>query len=106
MAMETIIRTIRRYRGRAHVGLRENRVVLLNVHRDDEILRSDEAIGTLRRGDVIEFAPLITEADGSERMSWVTSDGYPGEFGPIEGWYEGRGETWIVVSQTTRSNAN
>ncbi len=47
---------------------------------------------------MIEFAPLITEADGSERMSWVTSDGKPGEFGPIEGRYEAAAEAWIVMS--------
>lgn len=106
MSMDKLIRTIRRYTGRAHVGLRGHRVVLLSVHRDDAILDSDEAIGWLRPNDVIEFAPLSTEADGSERMSWVTSDGKPGEFWPIEGWYEGSGETWIVVSKTSRENAS
>lgn len=100
MPMDKIIRTIRRYTGRAHVGLREQRVVILSVNRGDEILDDDRAIGRLRRGDRIEFAPLVRDDHGGGRMSWVTSDGFPGEFGPIEGWYEGLAETWIVMSGT------
>src|SRR5215203_1168504 len=97
MAMEKLIRTIRRYEGAAHVGLRGHRVVLLSVHRGDDTLVDDQDVGKLRAGDWIEFAPLIQEAGGSERMSFVTSDGRPDEFGAIEGWYEGTDETTIVL---------
>jgi hypothetical protein len=58
MSMDKIIRTIRRYTGRPHVGLRNERVVILSVHRADTILKSNDAVSGLRSGDVVEFALL------------------------------------------------
>lgn len=45
MAMEELIRTISRYTGGEHVGLRAHRVVILSAHRGNEHL---EAVGKLR----------------------------------------------------------
>ena len=43
------------------------------------ILQDDAEIGELRPDDVVEFAPFIREANGTERPSWVTSDASPKE---------------------------
>jgi hypothetical protein len=82
--MDQIIGAIRRYTGSYHAGITGHRVVIVAVHRGadpDErtILRDDASIGSLRADDVVEFAPLIRAGDGSERRSFVTSDGSPDE---------------------------
>jgi hypothetical protein len=86
--MESIIGTVRRYAGTFHRGITGRRVVIVAVHRggpdDGEILRDDRAIGRLRPDDAVEFAPLIREADGSERPSFVTSDARPDELGAVD----------------------
>ncbi|MCC6311580.1 MAG: hypothetical protein IT345_11805 [Trueperaceae bacterium] len=86
--MESIIGTIRRYTGAFHRGLAGCRVVIVAVHRGGpdagEILRDDGAIGRLRPDDVVEFAPLVRAADGSERRSFVTSDARPAELEVVD----------------------
>lgn len=81
--MESIIGSIRRYVGAHHRGITGHRVVIVAVHRggpdEGEILREDPAIGRLRPDDIVELAPLIREADGTERPSFVTSDARPDE---------------------------
>ena len=60
---DKLIGTIRRYRGTAHVWAAGHRVVLAAVHRGDEVLREDAAIGALLPGDWLEFAPLIESTE-------------------------------------------
>lgn len=80
-----IIGSTRIYTGDTHPWAKGKKVVIRFVHRggpdDGQILESDELIGELRPGDVVEFAPVITEPDGTTRVSWVTSDATPDELG-------------------------
>lgn len=87
--MEKIIRTIRRYTGRGHAWLHGERVVVVAVHRGDEVLHEDSVVGELRPDDWVEFTPLIADADGPESVSWVCSDTPPHELGPVEGEWAG-----------------
>jgi len=86
--MEPIIGSTRRYTGAYHRGITGHRVVVVAVHRggpdEGEILRDDPTIGRLRPDDVVEFAPLIREADGTERPSFVTSDARPDELEAVD----------------------
>ena len=67
------------YIGTAHTWAKGLRIQVRAIHRgpspdDCKILTDDTAIGAIRPGDLIEFAPEITEKDGTRRWSWVTSD--------------------------------
>ena len=62
------------YVGDAHRFLAGKTVVLRSVHRGEEILEDDERIGEIRDDDVLEVAPVIRDAKGGERASFVTSD--------------------------------
>ena len=79
-----IIGSVWRYAaGGYHTGLIGYRAVIVAVHRgtpDDKfILTDDESIGAVQPDDIVEFAPIIEERDGTERRSWITSDAKPHE---------------------------
>lgn len=77
-----IIGSVRVYQGRTHSWASGKPVLIRAVHRggdDGKVLEDDEQIGELRPDDIVEFAPLVREPDGSERPSWVTSDARPEE---------------------------
>lgn len=78
-----IIDSTRVYTGDTHPWAKGKPILIRSVHRghpdDGQILEDDELIGELRPDDIVEFAPLITEKDGSVRASWVTSDARPDE---------------------------
>jgi len=95
---DKLIGTIRRYQGTAHVWAVGHRIVVAAVHRGDEVLRDDAAIGALLPGDWVEFAPLIEEADGVERASFVWSDAQPSDLGPSEGEFSGPVPEMLIVS--------
>jgi len=64
-------------------------VVVVQVHRNDRILRDDADVGAILPSDIIEFAPLIVGPDGTEDASWVWSDARISDLGEAEGLYEG-----------------
>ena len=77
-----IIGTRMKYVGTAHRWAMGQEVLVIAVHRggdDGQVLQDDAEIGELRSDDVVEWAPFIREADGTERPSWVTSDAKPDE---------------------------
>ncbi len=75
------------YTGTAHRWATGQEVLVVAVIRggddDGQVLRNDAEIGELRPDDVVEFAPIIRERDGTERPSWVTSDAAPEELVPL-----------------------
>ena len=83
-----IIGSVWRYAaGGHHTGLIGYRAVIVAVHRgttDDKfILTNDESIGRVLPEDIIEFAPIVCERDGTERRSWITSDAKPDEMDAV-----------------------
>ena len=82
-----IIGSIWKYASGHHTGLIGYRAVIVAVHRgsvDDKFILTDDAsIGTIRPDDIIEFAPIVQEASGRERRSWITSDAKPHELEAI-----------------------
>ena len=95
--MKQIISSIRRYRGAGIPGLTGKRVVVLAVHRGDYILGDDLEVGRLVPTEVLEFASIITEHGGAQRISWSTAADSASEFGPVEGIWSGEAKTGIVV---------
>jgi len=60
-------------------------VLICAVHRgghDGEVLDGDEQVGELRPDDIVEFAPLVRDPDGTGRPPWVTSDARPDDLAP------------------------
>ena len=97
--MNTIINSIRLYRGTGIPGMTGWRVVVLSVHRGDETLKDDAQIGELIRGDRLDVAAIITEPDGTERVSWSTADARPDELGPVLGVWDGAVKTGILMQR-------
>jgi len=95
--MNTIINSIRLYRGTGIPGMTGWRVVVLAVLRGDETLKDDAQIGDLIRGDRLDVAAIITEPDGTERVSWSTADARPDELEPVLGVWNGEVKTGILM---------
>jgi hypothetical protein len=97
--MNTTINSIRIYRGTWISGMTGSRVVVLSVERGDEILRDDAQIRDLERGDRLDVAAIITEPDGTERVSWSTVDARPDELGPVLGVWNGDVMTGLLMER-------
>jgi len=97
--MNTIINSIKIYRGTWIPGMTGTRVVVLSVERGDEILRSDAQIGESVWGDRLDVTAIITEPDGTERVSWSTADARPDELGPVLGVWDGSVKTGILLER-------
>ncbi len=95
--MNTIINSIRLYRGTGIPGMTGSRVVVLAVLRGDETLKDDAQIGDFIRGDRLDVAAIITEPDGTERVSWSTADSRPDELGPALGVWDGAVKTGLLM---------
>jgi hypothetical protein len=104
MVMQPIISSLQRYIGTGHPWAKDLTVVVVAVHRDDQILESDVNIGSLQPGDMIEFAPFIREGKGKQRLSFATSDARPGELVPVGGCWHGP-LRYDLVSSGTPSGA-
>ena len=89
MVMKPIISSLQRYIGDYHLWAKDLIVVVVAVHRDDEILKHDEDIGAIQPGDMIEFAPFIREGKRKQRLSFVTSDASPHELVAVGGCWHG-----------------
>jgi hypothetical protein len=100
MVMKTIISSLQRYVGNYHLWAKDQPVVVVAVHREDRILESDAAIGSLRPGDVIEFAPFVPDEQGGKRPSFVTSDARPDELVPVGRRWRGALRYDVVTSMT------
>jgi hypothetical protein len=97
--MNTIINSIRLYRGTGIPGITGRRVVVLSVQRGDETLNDDAQIGGLVRGDQLDVAAIINKPDGTRRVSWSTADARPEDLGPVLGVWDGDVETGILLQR-------
>ena len=75
-----IIGSEKRYTGTSHRGLTGERVKIVAVHRGEQILDEDAAIGALRPTDTIEFRPWM---EREQRFSWVGYDATPDELADL-----------------------
>jgi hypothetical protein len=75
-----IIGSEKRYTGTSHRGVTGHRVKVVAVHRGEQILKEDEAIGALRPTDTIEFRPWM---EREQRFSWVGYDASPAELADL-----------------------
>jgi hypothetical protein len=75
-----IIGSEKRYTGTSHRGLTGERVKIVAVHRGEQILDDDAAIGALRPTDTVEVRPWLDEKD---RFSWVSYDAKPDELADL-----------------------
>lgn len=89
MVMQPIISGLQRYIGTGHPWARGLTVVVVAVHRADQVLQHDEDIGSIQHGDMLEFAPFVPDEKGGERLSFVTSDARPGDLVPVGGCWHG-----------------
>jgi hypothetical protein len=100
MVMKPIISSLQRYIGNYHRWAKDLIVVVVAVHRDDEVLKHDEDIGSIQPGDMIEFAPFIREGKGKQRLSFATSDASPNELVAVGGCWHGPLRYDLVSSDT------
>jgi hypothetical protein len=66
-----IIGSIRRYARGPHSWAIGSKVMVVEIHRDGEILTDDEAIGEILPTDLVAFRPWMEK---ERRFSFVTSD--------------------------------
>ena len=89
MVMQPIISSLQRYIGTGHPWAKGLTVVVVAVHRDDQILENDADVGSIRPSDMLEFAPFVQDDKGGERLSFATSDARPGDLVPVGGCWHG-----------------